>query len=100
MYSQSWKPKKVDRDSYDGPVAQINNGVGESPIKASNNPIVDTSQDDWHNRPKTSSGARNLHDSSFAFSGKFYTRINTAMVSNSFMLHAQFRIYHEHLNIV
>ena len=66
---QTNKPCKVDRESYDGPVAKITTAVFNNKPVMSENPIVPNNAE-FHNRPPTSSGSRNLHDSTFSLSGE------------------------------
>ncbi|XP_064600062.1 dihydropyrimidinase-like isoform X1 [Liolophura sinensis] len=67
------RPCKVERDPYTGPVVEANIQP-VSNAKTFTNPILPEpgSAAFYHNRPKTSSGGRNLHDSSFALSGAQY----------------------------
>ncbi|XP_060072359.1 dihydropyrimidinase-like isoform X1 [Ylistrum balloti] len=69
------KPCKVEREGYDGPVVKVDGNVPEVITKTSN-PILsaDAGSDKFnsHCRPATSSGGRNLHDSSFSLSGAQY----------------------------
>jgi len=62
LITQTCQPCAVDRDSYDGPVDKVVGGVLEMPIRKRDNPIV-------NEEATTSSGARNLHDSTFSLSG-------------------------------
>ena len=62
----------VQREEYTGPVAKPTSKMPEhsmptNPITASNG----GPDSDFHNRPATSGGSRNLQDSSFTLSGKF-----------------------------
>jgi len=61
------QPQKVDREAYNGPVVKT-----EAPQPASGEPAtngVTPEKNVFHSRPQTSSGGRNLQDSSFSFSG-------------------------------
>ncbi|KAI0233543.1 Dihydropyrimidinase, partial [Lamellibrachia satsuma] len=61
------KPKAVERDPYTGPVVKVDQKIE---LPKSMNPIIPLVNDgDIHQRPPTSSGGRNLHESSFSFSG-------------------------------
>lgn len=60
------KPCKVEREPYTGPVIQVGAGTPEKKIPES--PIIGDGTE-FVSRGKTQSGGRNLHESSFAFSG-------------------------------
>jgi len=63
------QPQKVDREAYNGPVVKT-----EAPQPASGEPAtngVTPEKNVFHSRPQTSSGGRNLQDSSFSFSGQY-----------------------------
>lgn len=72
-------PIKVDREPYDGAIAQPGQveESGNAPqtprakMMDSSNPISGTSPD-FHSRPPTRSGGRSMHDSSFSLSGAQY----------------------------
>ncbi|KAK3742135.1 hypothetical protein RRG08_008537 [Elysia crispata] len=67
------EPVKVDREGYSGPVvevaAQETNNIHP---KRAENPIVSDLTGEFHNRPPTRGGARNMQDSSFSLSGHQY----------------------------
>jgi len=71
---QARRPVKVEREVYEGPVAQVKaNNVDAAPARHRNeitNMVMgDDMPADFHNRPPTRSGGRNQQDSSFSFSG-------------------------------
>ena len=75
---QALAPQKVDRDAYDGAVASVvdttDGGKGDAttPVSVAEDAIVPKqSVDQFHQRPPTRSGGRNMQESSFSFSGKF-----------------------------
>ena len=68
---QTNKPCKVERESYDGPVAKITSAVMNDKPVVAENPIIPNNAE-FHNRPPTSSGARNLQDSTFSLSGQYF----------------------------
>lgn len=69
-------PRKIDREPYDGPVADsalspATNGPANQYRASSNleSPFAMSSVGEFHNRPPTRGGTRNLQDSSFSLSG-------------------------------
>ena len=77
-FFQALAPQKVDRDAYDGAVASVvdttDGGKGDAttPVSVAEEAIVPKqSVDQFHQRPPTRSGGRNMQESSFSFSGKF-----------------------------
>lgn len=81
---QANRPCKVERDPYTGPVVEANIQP-VSNAKTFTNPILPEpgSAAFYHNRPKTSSGGRNLHDSSFALSGKIFNKCLPVYLSHT-----------------
>ena len=76
-FCQALAPQKVDRDAYDGAVASVvdttDGGKGDAttPVSVAEEAIVPKqSVDQFHQRPPTRSGGRNMQESSFSFSGK------------------------------
>jgi hypothetical protein len=69
LYQQLIKPVGVQREPYDGKVVDISNGNAAAPEPARPQNII-TNDNDFHARPKTASGARNMQDSTFSFSGE------------------------------
>ncbi|XP_052213261.1 dihydropyrimidinase-like isoform X4 [Dreissena polymorpha] len=68
------RPKKVEREVYEGPIAEVKtNSIETAPPRHRNentNIIMgDDMSADFHSRPPTRSGGRNQQDSSFSFSG-------------------------------
>ncbi|CAG2222629.1 DPYS [Mytilus edulis] len=63
------KPCKVEREPYDGPVAKITATQMSEKMIVADNPIIPNNAE-FHGRPMTSSGARNLQDSTFSLSGQ------------------------------
>lgn len=61
--------KGVERENYDGPVADLSKEDQKTNRKDEAPFAMDPSAS-FHARPKTSSGGRNLQESSFAFSGE------------------------------
>ncbi|CAF0880059.1 unnamed protein product [Brachionus calyciflorus] len=59
------KLSKVDREPYTGPVVDLNNQPNEI-----ENHQIPNSNGNFHNRPLTKSGNRNLQDSSFSLGGE------------------------------
>ena len=68
------KPVGVERDPYEGPVADLNTATAPPVAPAPGNPVVPSPQkvDDglFHSR-HTRSGVRNMQDSSFSLGGRF-----------------------------
>ncbi|KAL5006749.1 hypothetical protein ScPMuIL_015555 [Solemya velum] len=62
------QPVKVEREPYTGSVVEVTSDVHVTPIKRNENPITPESAD-FHSRPPTRSGGRNLQDSSFTLGG-------------------------------
>ena len=66
------KAQKVDRDPYDGPTLDIDmSAMNLSAGKDSeaNGKAGEHGVEDFHHRPPTRGGGRNMQESSFAFSG-------------------------------
>lgn len=64
----------VDRDAYEGPVADVNAASPPAKVAADSNPLVhhtpqQANDDPFHSR-HTRSGVRSQQDSSFSLSGK------------------------------
>lgn len=60
--------QKVEREPYVGPALTSDTDESEQNDGA----VKDSKQDEFHCRPPTRSGGRNLQDSSFAFSGRSF----------------------------
>lgn len=79
-FSQVRVPKKVEREPYTGPTieagAAVLNNSSPAPqtyqqrAAAGENPIIPTDTPEFHVRPPTKGGTRNLQDSSFSLSGR------------------------------
>jgi len=74
IYSRLWereklynKPQKVDREPYTGP-ALASTAVTTNEV-ADDKPTNGNTAEEFHNRPGTRSGVRNMQESSFALSG-------------------------------
>ena len=66
------KPQKVSRDAYDGPAMDIDmTAMSLSAVAEANGRMPEHSggPEDFHQRPPTRGGGRNMQESSFAFSG-------------------------------
>ena len=73
---QTRRPVKVDREAYEGPIAEVK---AESQMVETAPPVRTHHMDsvvmgddmpaEFHSRPPTRAGGRNLQDSSFSFSG-------------------------------
>lgn len=66
------KPQKVEREAYDGPAMDIDMSAMNlsAAIDAdANGKTPERAGEDFHHRPPTRSGGRNMQESSFAFSG-------------------------------
>ena len=71
---QANRPIKVDREVYEGPVAEVKANNSESAPQRHRNEntnlvMGDDMPAEFHNRPPTRGGGRNQQDSSFSFSG-------------------------------
>ncbi|GFR76214.1 dihydropyrimidinase [Elysia marginata] len=67
------EPVKVDREPYTGPVVEVAaQEMNNIHSKRADNPIVSDLTGEFHNRPPTRGGARNMQDSSFSLSGHQY----------------------------
>ncbi|KAH9518716.1 hypothetical protein Btru_006069 [Bulinus truncatus] len=69
---KSRQPQIVERDPYTGPVVEIKEE--DTPLfqKRPENPIIPDSASEFHSRPPTRGGVRNMQDSSFTLSGHQY----------------------------
>lgn len=64
-------PQIVEREPYTGPVVEIK--FENVPVinRHADNPIFPDHSGEFHNRPPTRGGVRNMQDSSFSLSGKY-----------------------------
>uniref|UniRef100_A0A2C9K001 dihydropyrimidinase n=1 Tax=Biomphalaria glabrata TaxID=6526 RepID=A0A2C9K001_BIOGL len=69
---KSRQPQIVEREPYTGPVVEIKEEDALVYNKRSDNPILPESANEFHSRPPTRGGARNMQDSSFSLSGHQY----------------------------
>ena len=75
IFIQAKQPVRIDREAYEGPVveAKVNSFVEAAPAQHRNkiDSVVmgDDQTAEFHSRPPTRGGGRNLQDSSFSFSG-------------------------------
>lgn len=70
-FVQSRKPLIVERDPYTGPVVEVKAEDAQPPSKHYDNPIFPDHTSEFHSRPPTRGGARNMQDSSFSLSGNY-----------------------------
>lgn len=73
------KPQKVQREPYSGPTMADNVAANEDSCKQTNGGATDR-PDDFHARPVTRGGGRNMQDSSFTFSGKLAERVDVSCI--------------------
>lgn len=66
------QPLKVERDAYTGNVVEVNPEDAPQIPKRPDNPIIPEYPSEFHNRPATRGGTRNMQDSSFSLSGHQY----------------------------
>ena len=72
---QTNKLKGVEREPYSGPVSVVSAQTAPvvSPVKPNQNGSTPESGQNFGNRPNTSGGGRNMQESSFAFSGEYFS---------------------------
>ena len=78
------KPQKVEREAYDGPAMDIDMSamnLSAARDADANGKTPERAGEDFHHRPPTRSGGRNMQESSFAFSGRQLTvQVTAALI--------------------
>ena len=68
---QARMPLAVERESYSGPVVNIEEAAV---MKSAEKPMTSATEPSIHSRPPTRGGGRNMQDSSFSLSGQCFLR--------------------------